>query len=61
MIDDAAAVAPLISALKDEDADVRRIAAQALGRLKDRRAIEPLVTVLTDRESAVRTSSTNAS
>ena len=39
---------PLITALKDEDGDVRRAAAAALGELKDPRAVEPLISALKD-------------
>lgn len=42
----AAAVKPLIVALGDTDDDVRRAAAEALGRLGDARAIKPLVATI---------------
>jgi vesicle coat complex subunit len=45
---------PLISALKDEDGDVRRAAAGALGELKDPRAVEPLISALKDENVSVR-------
>jgi hypothetical protein len=45
---------PLISALKDEDRDVRRVAAGALGELKDPRAVEPLISALKDENRDVR-------
>jgi len=45
---------PLISALKDEDGDVREAAAEALGELKDPRAVEPLISVLKDEDGSVR-------
>ena len=40
---DAAAVPPLIAALKDSDTSVRRQAAEALGQREDRRAVAPLI------------------
>lgn len=40
---------PLITALKDEDTDVRWYAAGALGKLNDQRAVEPLIAALDDR------------
>ncbi|MEW6601016.1 MAG: HEAT repeat domain-containing protein [Nitrospirota bacterium] len=46
----------LITALKDEDEDIRRLAAVALGETKDSRAVEPLITSLRDivrKEAAV--------
>lgn len=36
----------LLSALRDEDAQVRRIAVQVLGEIKDTRAAEPLIEIL---------------
>jgi HEAT repeat protein len=44
MTDDA--LDKLIENLEDEDADVRRAAAQALGKIGDVRAVEPLITAL---------------
>lgn len=38
----AEAVEPLITALKDEDAEVRTNAAKALGEIDDKQAIDPL-------------------
>ncbi len=51
-----AAVEPLIATLADADADVRRQAAQTLGKLGDPRAVEPLLGLLTrqDEEALVR-------
>jgi len=45
---------PLISALKDEDGDVREAAVMALGELKDPRAVEPLISALEDEYGNVR-------
>ncbi len=42
----APAVEPLITALQDEDNNVRLLAAVYLGKIGDARAIEPLITVL---------------
>jgi len=36
----------LIEALKDDDEDLRKIAAKALGEIGDERAIEPLIDAL---------------
>jgi HEAT repeat protein len=47
-------VEPLIKALEDENEDVRRIAAFALGRIGDIRAVEPLIKVLEDEDRDVR-------
>jgi HEAT repeat protein len=46
----------LIARLKDEDAGVRRAAAQSLGQLGDRRAVQPLIGILNDPEADVRRS-----
>jgi len=48
------AVGPLITALKDEDADIRWRAARSLGDIEDSRAIEPLTEALKDRDRRVR-------
>ncbi len=48
------AVAPLIAALKNENADMRMNAAHALGVIKDRSAVEPLISTLGDEDSDVR-------
>jgi len=45
-----AAVEPLIRALQDKDKGIVRLAARALGELKDDRATEPLVEVLRDED-----------
>ena len=42
------AVEPLIQTLKDKDWDVRRAAAQALGKIADTRAVEPLIQTFKD-------------
>lgn len=42
----AVAVEPLIQCLKEEDTDVRRQAAEALGKMNDSRAINPLLKLL---------------
>jgi len=52
-LDDARAVEPLIAALQDEDAHVRRAAGQVLGGLGDP-AIEPLIAALRDEDRYVR-------
>jgi hypothetical protein len=44
----------LISLLKHEDSDVRRIAAKALGKLRAAQAVEPLIARLSDGNSDVR-------
>ena len=51
---DSAVVLALIARLKDEDADVRVAAAEALGKLEDARAVPGLLDVLRDREVKVR-------
>jgi HEAT repeat protein len=48
------AVEPLINALKDNDKDVRRGAAIALGEIGDVRAVEPLINALKDNDKRVR-------
>jgi len=45
-IGDTRAVAPLIEALRDQDADLSCAAAYALGQIGDTRAVEPLITAL---------------
>ena len=50
----------LISALKDEDSDVREAAAKALGKIKDPRAVEPLISALKDEDSDVREAAAKA-
>ena len=51
---DARAVEPLITALKDEDPVVRKMAAWALGEIKDGRAVDPLITNLKDKSKEVQ-------
>ena len=51
------AVAPLIEALQDENADIRSQAAKILGKISDPRAVHPLVQALDDRDERVRGSS----
>ncbi|MEW6233639.1 MAG: HEAT repeat domain-containing protein, partial [Chloroflexota bacterium] len=47
-------VEPLIAALGDADAEVRRYAAWALGEIGDVRAVEPLIAALGDADAEVR-------
>lgn len=47
------AVLPLITALMDENSNVRSSAASALGKLGDRRAVEPLIAALKDEDNNV--------
>ena len=54
------AVKPLIAALKDENSDVRKAAAEALGKIGDARAVEPLIAALKDRYSDVRQAASEA-
>ena len=51
---DTGVVNALIARLKDENAGVRRAAAQSLGRLGDVRAVTSLIAVLTDSDAEVR-------
>jgi len=53
------AVQPLISALKGDDADVRRYVAWTLGKIRDPRYVEPLIAALTDKEVKVRHGAVN--
>jgi HEAT repeat protein len=55
-----AAVEPLIAALKNENTDRRKYAAEALGNIEDSRAIEPLINALEDRKTMVRESAHKA-
>lgn len=48
------AVEPLITALKDRDAQVRRFAAEALGKIGDARALAPLIAASRDQEKFIR-------
>jgi HEAT repeat protein len=54
VIADERVLAPLITALGNQDWIVRMHAAKALGRIKDERAIEPLIPLLQDKVKAVR-------
>ena len=54
------AVEALIAALKDEDGNVRFIAAWALGELQDARAMGPLEGLLGDKDADVRKTATEA-
>jgi len=57
----AKAVDVLLFTLKSESADARRLAAGALGEIRDTRAVEPLVHVLqVDEQYAVRTAAATA-
>jgi HEAT repeat protein len=47
-------VEKLIAALKDDDWGVRKMAADALGKIKDKRAVEPLIGTLSDCNALVR-------
>jgi len=47
-------VAPLVSALKDNNPEVRVAAANSLGQVKDARAVEPLIAALLDNDLTVR-------
>ncbi len=47
---DTSNVPELIAALNHENGNVRRIAASALGKLRDKRAVEPLITLLMNEE-----------
>ena len=49
-----AAVEPLIKALKGKNTDIRYWAAEALGKIGDRRAVEPLIEVLRDKEVSIQ-------
>ena len=51
---DKPAVKSLVAALKDSNADVRMVAARALGKIGDRSAVDPLIAALDDSVSAVQ-------
>jgi HEAT repeat protein/beta-lactamase regulating signal transducer with metallopeptidase domain len=57
---DTGVVNALIARLKDENAGVRRAAAQSLGRLGDVRAVAPLIAVLADSNAEVRATAIEA-
>jgi len=57
---DTGVVNALIARLKDDNASVRRAAAQSLGRLGDVRAVPSLIAVLTDSDAEVRATATDA-
>ena len=59
-LEDQAAVPPLIRALEDENAQVRRSAAYALRNLKAPEAFHPLVDLLDDDEEGVRAAALSA-
>ena len=44
----------LIEALKDEDPRIRKIVAETLGRIGDKKAVEPLIEALKDEDPEVR-------
>ena len=54
------AIQPLLNALKDENRDVRRNAAQALGNFKDTAALAALLAALKDDDSETRSNATDA-
>jgi len=54
------AVKPLIAALKDKDRDVRKKAAEALGKLGDGRAVESLIAALKDKNGHIRAAAAEA-
>ncbi len=47
-------IEPLIAILNDQETAVRKIAAEALGKIGDTHAIEPLLAAVNDKEEAVR-------
>jgi HEAT repeat protein len=49
-------IEPSLKALRDENGDVRKSAAEALGKIGDKRAIEPLIKALGDENGDVRES-----
>ena len=59
-IGDKRATSALISALRDNRANVREAAAQALGKIGDERAAKPLISTLRDRDKYVRLAATRA-
>ncbi len=57
---DTSVVNALIARLKDENAGVRKAAANSLGRLGDLRAVPPLIAVLADSDAEVRAQAIDA-
>ena len=57
---DTGVVNALIARLKDDNAGVRRAAANSLGRLGDHRAVPPLIAVLADSDAEVRSQAVDA-
>jgi HEAT repeat protein len=55
-----AAVEPLIDSLYAEDHNIRKNAAEILGKIRDARAVEPLINALEDRYPSVRMMVANA-
>jgi hypothetical protein len=55
-----AAVEPLIAVLNDSDVLVRRNAAEALGKIKDRRAAPPLIALLGNEDPSLRATTVEA-
>jgi HEAT repeat protein len=53
-------VEPLLTALKDENSEVRLAAARALGEIGDPQAVEPLLAALKDQHSSVRRAAAEA-
>ena len=54
------ALEPFLRALKDQDVEVRQIAASALGEIGNRKAVVPLIGALKDRNREVRSSAATA-
>jgi HEAT repeat protein len=59
MIGDNRAVEPLIGALKDENWNVQKTAAEALGKIGNKRALGPLMEALKDEDVYVRKTAGN--
>lgn len=57
---DSTVVVALIGRLKDEDAEVRAAAAEALGKLEDARAVPALLATIGDRDAKVRAAAADA-
>ncbi len=60
LLRDALALPVLLEKLKDNSPQVRRSAADALGRLRDARAVQPLIAALQDEDWGVRSSAAKA-